>query len=85
MEHLDFASDFTFLHEEEVFEEVVVLSNASSSLLIKENVSSFILVAEEAYSLVPGQGVVRQYLAWAAGGERLLGDVRVKPINYNNS
>ena len=78
MEHLDFASDFTFLHEEEVFEEVFVLSNASSSPSIKENVSSLILVAEEAYSLGPGQGVVQQYLAWTSGGERLIGDVRVK-------
>ena len=70
MEYLDFASDFSFLHEEEVFQELVV-SNATISS--KDKV---FLVAKEVYSLSPGQGVVRQYATWTGGGEQLIGDVR---------
>ena len=68
MEYLDFASDFNFLHEEEV------LVPDTSSLLSKDN-GSFVLVADEAYSLGPGQGVVQQYSAWT-GGKKLIGEVR---------
>ena len=72
MEYLDFASDFNFLHEEEV------LVPDTSSLLSKDN-GSFVLVADEAYSLGPGQGVVQQYSAWT-GGEKLIGEVSIKHI-----
>ena len=68
MEYLDFASDFNFLHEEEVLVPAKIPS--------KDNVASFILVAHEAYSLGQGQGVVQQYATFAGGGEKLIGEVR---------
>ena len=71
MEYLDFASDFNFLHEEEV------LVPDQAKISSKDNVAtSFILVANEAYSLGQGQGVVQQYATWAGGGEKLIGEVR---------
>ena len=70
MEYLDFASDFNFLHEEEV------LVPDQATIPSKDNVASFILVADEAYSLGQGQGVVQQYATWAGGGEKLIGEVR---------
>ena len=66
MEYLDFASDFSFLHEEELV--VPDVTNSSKGKVF--------LVAKEVYSLSSSQGVVRQYATWAGGGEQLTGEVR---------
>ena len=65
MEYLDFASDFSFLHEEEL----VVPDVTNSSM------GKVVLVAKEVYSLSSSQGVVRQYATWTGGGEKLIGEV----------
>ena len=70
MEYLNFASDFSFLHEEKIFQELVVPNATISS---KDKV---FLVAKEVYSLSPSQGVVRRYATWTGGGEQLIGEVR---------
>ena len=70
MEYLDFASDFSFLNEEKVFEDLVVPDVTNSN---KEE--KVFLVAKEVYSLSSSQGVVRQYATWTGGGEKLIGEV----------